>query len=128
LIQYSDPRRASLREACLDGDELSYCLLIGDQASEVWLRELLQSKAQAASMGAMLLVASRQAPKGFKAQGKVVCQCFGVTETKIHEALSNIKGTPQETLRALQSSLACGTNCGSCVPELKNMIGEAVYV
>jgi assimilatory nitrate reductase catalytic subunit len=128
LIQYSDPRRASLREASLDGDELSYCLLIGDQASEVWLRELLQSKAQAASMGAMLLVASREPPKGFKGQGKVICQCFGVTQTKIQDALATMQGTPQENLRALQSQLACGTNCGSCVPELKNMIGEIAYV
>jgi assimilatory nitrate reductase catalytic subunit len=128
LIQYSDPRRASLREASLDGDELSYCLLIGDQASEVWLRELLQSKAQAASMGAMLLVASREPPKGFKGQGKVICQCFGVTQTKIQDALATMQGTPQENLRALQSQLACGTNCGSCVPELKNMIGEVAYV
>jgi bacterioferritin-associated ferredoxin len=39
-----------------------------------------------------------------------------------------MQGTPQENLRALQSQLACGTNCGSCVPELKNMIGEIAYV
>jgi assimilatory nitrate reductase catalytic subunit len=128
LIQYSDPRRSSLREASLEGDELSYCLLIGDQASESWLRELLQSKAQAASMGAMLLIASREAPKGFKSQGKVICQCFGVTQTKIQEILATLRGTPQENLRQLQSQLACGTNCGSCVPELKNMIGEVAHV
>jgi assimilatory nitrate reductase catalytic subunit len=128
LLQYSDPRRASIREASLDGDELAYCLVIGDQASEAWLKELLQSKAQAASMGAMLLMASREAPKGFKAQGKVICQCFGVTQTKIQDAIATMNGTPQEKFRALQAQLACGTNCGSCVPELKAMIGELAHV
>jgi assimilatory nitrate reductase catalytic subunit len=79
-------------------------------------------------MGAMLLIASREAPKGFKSQGKVICQCFGVTQTKIQEILATLRGTPQENLRQLQSQLACGTNCGSCVPELKNMIGEVAHV
>jgi assimilatory nitrate reductase catalytic subunit len=128
LIQYSDPRKASVREACLDGTQLSYCLLIGDQSSEAWLRQLLQAKADVASFGALLMMATLEPPKGFKPQGKVICQCFGITEVKISDALAKLEGTPVEILRSLQGQLACGTSCGSCVPELKKMIGDLSYV
>ncbi len=29
-----------------------------------------------------------------------------------------------QTLAGLQATLACGTQCGSCVPELKRMLSE----
>jgi len=32
------------------------------------------------------------------------------------------KGSPQDRLTSLQQQLGCGTQCGSCVPELKRLI------
>jgi assimilatory nitrate reductase catalytic subunit len=126
LIQYSDPRKGTLREVSLNGEELRYCLLVGDVSSHEWLQELLKSKSNAASLGAMLLIAGSQAPRGFKAQGKTVCQCFGVSETQILDHFENSQDEP--SLRSLQAKLSCGTQCGSCVPELNRMIREVGYV
>ncbi len=132
LIQYSDPRRGSLREAAVAvncaASELRYCLLIGDQSSEPWLRQLLQNQTDAASIGSMLVMASRQAPAGFKSEGRVVCNCFGISESKILRSLNSLQEfdplNPSQALRSLQSTLACGTHCGSCVPELNKMIAN----
>ena len=51
------------------------------------------------------------------------CQtCFNVTDVAINEQLGNCTGNEAERLAALQGALRCGTNCGSCIPELKRMV------
>lgn len=50
----------------------------------------------------------------------LVCTCFEVTEDAIASALS----AGCETLAALGQSLKCGTNCGSCIPELNQAIRQ----
>jgi assimilatory nitrate reductase catalytic subunit len=49
-------------------------------------------------------------------RGRTVCNCFDVAENDIKVFLGESK-----SLEALQASLKCGTNCGSCVPELRRM-------
>lgn len=47
-----------------------------------------------------------------------VCTCFEVSEHAISEAvLSGI-----DTVEALGKALKCGTNCGSCIPEINRLI------
>jgi assimilatory nitrate reductase catalytic subunit len=53
---------------------------------------------------------------GLSERGRTVCNCFDVAENEIALFLGE---TP--SLEALQASLKCGTNCGSCVPELRRM-------
>jgi assimilatory nitrate reductase catalytic subunit len=53
---------------------------------------------------------------GLSERGRTVCNCFDVAENDILAFLSESKSLP-----ALQASLKCGTNCGSCVPELRRM-------
>jgi assimilatory nitrate reductase catalytic subunit len=69
---------------------------------------------------------STKAPQGFKARGRIVCNCFNVAETEIADVLAKQdminRGTPDAMLASLQTGLKCGTNCGSCVPELKQLI------
>jgi len=45
-----------------------------------------------------------------------VCACFKVSEAEIRSAVA-----AGATLAALQKDLKCGTNCGSCVPELRRL-------
>jgi assimilatory nitrate reductase catalytic subunit len=54
-----------------------------------------------------------------------VCSCFGVQAAAIAAHLGTVDGAPEERLASLQSTLRCGTNCGSCVPELKRMVRAA---
>jgi len=46
-----------------------------------------------------------------------VCACFKVGEAQIRAAVA-----AGATLAGLQKSLKCGTNCGSCVPELRRLV------
>ena len=55
-------------------------------------------------------------------KGKIICSCFQVGEKTILEAIHN----GCESADALGAALKCGTNCGSCIPELKGLVGKAL--
>ena len=42
----------------------------------------------------------------------------------IEKKLQQCKGSAVERLGQLQASLKCGTNCGSCLPELKRLVRQ----
>ncbi|MFT5637160.1 MAG: assimilatory nitrate reductase catalytic subunit [Cognaticolwellia sp.] len=48
--------------------------------------------------------------------GDMICSCFQVGEKTIKEAL---KSGQCKSVASLGEKLQCGTNCGSCIPELK---------
>ena len=52
--------------------------------------------------------------------GRIICSCFSVGENAIREAIAG----GCDSAAALGATLRCGTNCGSCVPELKTLIGS----
>lgn len=82
---------------------------------------ILAAFEQAPSPGAqrLALLAGRAAP-GQLAQGRTVCSCFGVGEPQILAAIGRGCGSTQ----ALGEALQCGTNCGSCLPELKKLLAQ----
>ena len=55
------------------------------------------------------------------AVGKIVCSCFSVGEKTILEAIEK-QGC--RTAGELGERLKCGTNCGSCIPELKALLAS----
>ncbi len=60
-----------------------------------------------------LLAATPTAP-----QSRQVCACFEIREATITEAIEQ----GASTLADLQSRLRCGTNCGSCIPEIDRLL------
>ena len=58
------------------------------------------------------------------ATGKIVCSCFSVGEKIITEAIET-QGC--STVAGLGERLKCGTNCGSCIPELKALLACAAH-
>lgn len=128
-LRYADARRGQHRVARpvrSDADpqevRLDAFLLGGDTRAEAWLKPLLQDQLPAQAFGRQLLRPGATAPVRVQARGKVVCSCFGVTETAILQQLPRCAGTGRERLAALQDALKCGTNCGSCLPELQRML------
>jgi assimilatory nitrate reductase catalytic subunit len=128
-LRYADARQGQHRAARLvrpaaDPQEarLEAVLLGGDTRAEAWLMTLLQDQLPAQAFGRQLLRPGATAPVRVEARGKVVCSCFGVTETAILQQLPHCAGTGRERLAALQGALRCGTNCGSCLPELQRML------
>jgi assimilatory nitrate reductase catalytic subunit len=45
-----------------------------------------------------------------------------VSQAQIEGELGRCSGSPDSRLQHLKDTLKCGTNCGSCVPELQKMI------
>ena len=54
-----------------------------------------------------------------QSSAKLVCSCFRVTDKQIHDAMENQDCT---SVTQLQNKLKCGTNCGSCVSQIKQMV------
>ena len=61
---------------------------------------------------------SEGSPDGVVQSGPVVCACFGVGLTTIHTAMS----TGARSVEAIGAAIKAGTNCGSCVPELRRLV------
>jgi assimilatory nitrate reductase catalytic subunit len=86
---------------------------------------LLQDELPAQRYGRAMLLAVSSPPVPVVSKGKVVCSCFDVRDIAIQAQLKDCEGTDAQRLGALQGALRCGTNCGSCVPELQRMVREA---
>ena len=78
--------------------------------SKVWLAEQLEQEIQ---NSAYSLIMGEQAPAE-----KMICTCFQISESSILRSIEAGNDTPE----ALGNELQCGTNCGSCIPELKELI------
>lgn len=130
VLRYTDPRRGQYRGMRLAGRgstaappaQLEGFVIAGDIGAEAWLKPLLQDELPAQAYGRLLLVPGANAPMAVKARGRQVCTCFNVAEPQIAETLQACHGTPGARLAQLQGQLKCGTNCGSCIPELKRMV------
>lgn len=71
--------------------------------------------------GRLLLRPGAQASPAHS-RGRQVCSCFDVTEPEIEAALADGAGAEAERLARVQAATRCGTNCGSCLPELKRLL------
>tara|TARA_B110000879_G_scaffold161726_1_gene208821 strand:+ start:98 stop:352 length:255 start_codon:yes stop_codon:yes gene_type:complete len=56
-------------------------------------------------------------PTGQKSRGKIICNCYDVSENEIIETCEI-----GADLQTLQANLKCGTEYGTCVPELKRLV------
>ena len=103
--------------------ELTGFELAGDTSAQAWIKTLLQDELPAQAYGRLLLSPGARPPVAVQSRGNLVCSCFNVTDAAIDEQLAATStGTEEERLVSLQAALKCGTNCGSCIPELKKII------
>ena len=125
-LRYADKKKGQRRAARLtrvgDHAELEGFVLAGDISAEAWIKAVLQDELPAQAYGRLLLVPGSKAPVAVHSRGKQVCSCFNVPDVAINDFLAQCHGSDDNRLAALQDSLKCGTNCGSCVPELKRMV------
>jgi assimilatory nitrate reductase catalytic subunit len=126
VLRYADRRRGQQRcmKLAPQGSDarLEAFLLAGDISAEAWVRPLLQDGASAQAFGRALLQPGAKAPISLPARGRQICSCFDVGEAQIGEALTRCSGSPDSQLAQIQGQLQCGTNCGSCIPELKRIV------
>ncbi len=129
-LRYADRKKGQRRTVRLvrNGTDtlLEGFMLAGDTSAEAWIKTLLQDALPAQAYGRLLLVPGAKAPVAVQSRGKQVCTCFNVTDEAIQSHLAGCSGTEDARLASLQGTLKCGTNCGSCVPELKRMVRTAI--
>ena len=111
------PSNKERGEAALQG-----FLLAGDISAEAWIKTVLQDELPAQSYGRLLLLPGAKAPVAVQSRGKQICSCFNVTDLAIESELNRCSGDDSTRLVQLQSTLKCGTNCGSCLPEVKSLV------
>jgi assimilatory nitrate reductase catalytic subunit len=126
VLRYSDPMRGNARCVRVDGERVVAVCLSGDGSSESWLREFHAQGLPAAALGSLLLAPSANAPAGAISRGRVICSCHGVGEIAIVAALQGAAGDATARLGSAQQQLLCGTQCGSCLPELRKLAAAAV--
>ena len=97
-------------------------LLCGDTSAGQWLAPVLRDEQSTRSFGRLLLSSGSQAPAALPTRARQVCACMNVDEAAIGEALARIDGAPEQRLLELKNTLGCGTRCGSCIPQLKQLV------
>lgn len=126
VLSYDDVRRGQQRRMKLGtpvGDaRLEAFLLAGDTQAEAWVQPLLRDGGSAAAFGRALLQGGARPPVAMPAQSRQVCSCFDVRETQIGAVLDRCTGGIDTKVAQLQAELRCGTNCGSCLPELRRIV------
>ena len=120
-IEYFDSRRHTYRAARFVGGQLESCLFVSTSAellpSRDWLVSLFaQATLQPADRASLL--AGKPAVAG-EDKGRTVCACFNVGEKTIRKAIAE-QGL--KTVEDIGRCLNAGTNCGSCIPELKTFL------
>jgi len=120
-LRYDDPRLGVGRRVRIADDRIVSVRLSGDTAPEAWLKELFVSGKSVAAMRRMLLAPAM--PASAPSRGRIVCSCRNVAQTEIESSLSRHHGG--DALEALQHELKCGTQCGSCVPEVRQLIAAS---
>ncbi|MDR7307710.1 molybdopterin-dependent oxidoreductase [Rhodoferax saidenbachensis] len=126
VVRYADKKRGQRRAVRLQRATVNATLegfmLAGDTRAQSWMTTLLQDEQPAQNYGRALLAPGATPPMPVQSRGKVVCTCFNVTDSAIQATLADCTGFAADRLATLQGALKCGTNCGSCVPQLQRMV------
>ncbi|MBN8987091.1 MAG: molybdopterin-dependent oxidoreductase [Rhizobiales bacterium] len=121
LAEYTDFGGGVFRAASFAGDRIETCLFIGparDAGDWNVVKGLFAADALSNDQRRMLL--SGKSTDGLANAGPIVCACFGVGRTTICDSIAAGARSAAE----IGARLKAGTNCGSCIPELKRLIAQ----
>jgi len=119
-LEYRDVGTGSYRSVFLCDDRLAAYLCVARRAElppRRWLVSLFE-KRSLAELDRLGLLAGRPMSKG-QDQGPLVCSCFGVGRNTLRETIARDHITRLEEVGA---RLQAGTNCGSCVAEIRALL------
>lgn len=117
IMRYDDPRRGVSKRVLVEDGRVAGVRLTGEVAAQDWLKEMMAEGTDIAPLRNWVLAPLSTPPVGSSSRGRIVCNCLDIAETQIQAAI--LQGAD---LADVQASLKCGTECGSCVPELKRMV------
>lgn len=121
-LDYEDRGGAVYRAVHLVDERIEQCVFISprpDLPSRAWLASLF-GKEELSQLDRAGLLSGQPMEKGVDA-GPTVCSCFGVGRNIICNA---IRENGLTTAAAVTACVKAGGNCGSCVPEIKQLVAE----
>jgi assimilatory nitrate reductase catalytic subunit len=121
-LDYRDAAAGIYRAAYIVDDRLAACVYVARRPDQLparsWLGSLFTQHRLEESARAALLVGR---PPGARVDpGPLVCSCFAVGRNIIQRAIEEHELTD---VRQVGACLRAGTNCGSCLPEIKALLG-----
>ena len=120
-IEASDAARGQMRHAVLREGGLIAALYLSRTGSLPPREWLIAQLAEAHAPSSLELLAGRPAAPALD-RGPIVCVCFDVGMKTIAAAIAGQRLTSVE---AVGAALSAGTNCGSCRPAIRRLIGTA---
>src|SRR6185437_15008222 len=122
VAEYNDSGGGIYRAASFAEDRIATCLFVGPaREAGDWnmARSLFALDALSSEQRRTLL--SGRSVEGAASAGPVICACFGIGRDTIRNAIA----AGATSAAAIGARLKAGTNCGSCIPELKRLIAQA---
>ena len=122
VAEYTDAGGGIYRAAAFTGERLQMCVFVGpghDAGDWNVVKGLFAADVLSDDQQRILL--SGRAAEGGASAGPIVCACFGVGRNTICNAIAAGARTPA----TIGAKLNAGTNCGSCIPEMKGLIAQA---
>lgn len=120
--EFYDSAHNHYRAAQFSGNRLESCIFIGPTSKlpqRDWLISLFQEDGLDKQARASLLTG--EPPSEQEDTGRIVCACFNVGEKTIRQTIDEFSLDSPE---AIGEKLQAGTNCGSCIPELRELLAE----
>lgn len=118
---FTDARSGTHRIAIVEDNRLIASLFLSPQfdlPNRRWLSQIFNSQSLT-DFQRRALLAGREG-NAASDPGTIVCSCFQVGDKQIKAAVeAGVKDVTE-----LGETLKCGTNCGSCVPELKTLVEQ----
>jgi assimilatory nitrate reductase catalytic subunit len=123
LIEYKDTALGLYRAALITRGRLDACVFLSATEALPTFQGLAalfgESALDAAGRKALL---SGEIAAGGTDPGRIVCSCFAVGVNRLNEAIARRSLKSTEDVGAL---LRAGTNCGSCLPEIRALLADA---
>ncbi len=124
-LDYQDAGSGTYRAALLDEGRLESCVFVGPRPGlppRTWLESLFERPTLSAPERRALLTGRPLSPE--LDAGATICACHGVGRHAIERAIAQGCRDAESIGRLLKA----GTNCGSCIPELRRMAGTVLAV
>ncbi len=122
-LNYSDAKRGVSKRILVESIEgksmVTGVRLVGETLAADWLKDVMTTGQFSDELRRWALAPLIAPPSGQRGRGKIICNCLDVSQNEI---IDNI-GLGADLI-TLQNKLKCGTECGSCVPELKRLVRE----
>lgn len=118
-IVFIDKAKRYYKKCIIHEDKLVGAILIGDKSEFLEFRELIANKIELSEKRLQLL---RSGNKADPVLGKLVCSCNNVGSENINKKI--VEGC--DNMADLCASTGAGTGCGSCRPEVKRLLEEAL--